>query len=615
MADQALLDMLAAKATKLRVDSIKTTTEAGSGHPTTCLSAADIVATLFFAQMRYDPQDPNNPNNDKFLLSKGHGAPILYSAYAEAGALDPALLMTLRRIDSDLEGHPTPKFPWAYVGTGSLGQGLSIGAGMAANGKYLDKLDYRVYVVMGDGEVAEGAIWEAAGFAAYHKLDNLVGIVDVNRLGQSQETMYEHDLAAYSSKFAAFGWHTIEIDGHDFGQILAALEEAKGVKERPTAILARTLKGKGVSFVENKNGFHGKPMSAEDCEKALAELPLSDEAHDVQIPAPSPAEMAPVPCCTPAVEAPSYAADAKVATREAYGTALAKLGAVDPRIVALDGDVKNSTFADKFLEAHPDRYFECFIAEQNMVGVAVGLANRGKIPFLSSFAAFFCRAYDQIRMAGISLANIKVVGSHAGVSIGEDGPSQMGLEDIAMMRAIPNCIVLYPSDPVSSEKLVAEAARYQGMAYVRTSRPKTGVLYDPTEEFPVGGAKVLKSSDADQATVVAAGVTVHEALEACALLADEGISIRVIDAYSVKPLAKSALLEAAQQTAGTLITVEDHYPEGGLGEAAAAALAPEGVRVHVLAVNGIPRSGKADELLDAFGISARGIVEKVKAII
>ena len=602
-------------ARKLRIHSLRATSEAGSGHPTSCLSAADLVSALFFHAMRFDPKNPVHPHNDRFVLSKGHAAPVLYAALAEAGVWPVERLLTLRNLTSDLEGHPTPRIPWVGAATGSLGQGLSVGVGMALSGKYLEKSDYRVYVLMGDGEIAEGSVWEAAALATHYRLENLIGIIDVNGLGQSQRTMYDHDTTVYHNRFAAFGWHTVTIDGHDISAIVAALDQAQSVKDRPTMIVARTLKGKGVSFLEDRDGWHGKPLKkGEELDKALSELPLNGRGSTIKIASPPGvlSRSALVPALFPA---PDYKLGEKVATRAAYGTALAKLGTSNPLVVALDGDTKNSTFAEKFLAAHKDRYFESFIAEQNMVGAAVGLAACGKIPFVSTFAAFLTRAFDHIRMAAISGVTIKYAGSHCGVSIGEDGPSQMGLEDIAMMRAIPHSTVLYPSDAVSTERLVAAEASLKGTTYLRTSRPATPVLYANNEEFPVGGSKVLRSSPSDQLTVVAAGVTLHEALSAHEILKAIGANVRVIDAYSVKPVDTKGIISAALQTCQRVLVVEDHYYDGGLGDAVLNAVATHGVQVHKLAVTEVPRSGKPEELLDAYGIGARRIVEKVKSLI
>ncbi len=602
-------------ARKLRIHSLRSTAEAGSGHPTSCLSAAELMAALFFHAMRFDPKHPANPQNDRFVLSKGHAAPVLYAALAEAGALPVSQLDTLRKITSDLEGHPTPRIPWVGAATGSLGQGLSVGVGMALNGKYLDKLSARVYVLLGDGEIAEGSVWEAAALASHYQLDNLVGIIDVNGLGQSQRTMYNHDVEVYRARFAAFGWHAVTVDGHNLQEVTAALDTAHTVKNRPTMIVARTLKGKGVSFLEDKEGWHGKPLKkGEELDKALQELPLNGSGGTVHVTAP-PAGVVRTAGTVAPYPPPNYQLGEKVATRAAYGTALAKLGSLNPLVVALDGDTKNSTFAEKFKDAHPDRFFESFIAEQNMVSAAVGFAACGKIPFVSTFAAFLTRAFDNIRMAAVSGIAITYVGSHCGVSIGEDGPSQMGLEDLAMMRAIPNSTVLYPSDAVAAERLVAAAAGLRGATYIRTSRPATPVLYANTEEFPIGGSKVVGSSANDALTVVAAGVTLHEALTASETLKAAGINIRVIDAYSVKPIDSQGLLQAAAQTRNTLVVVEDHYADGGLGDAVLNAVALHSVRVHKIAVTEVPRSGKPEELLDAHGISARRIVEFIKKIV
>jgi transketolase len=619
MTREEKIEFLQEKANRLRVDCLRATTEAGSGHPTSCLSAAELVAALFFHVMRYHPARPDDPANDRFVLSKGHAAPLLYAAWAEAGAFPVERLLELRKLGSTLEGHPTPRFPGARVATGSLGQGLSMAAGMALAAKHIDKAGWRVYALLGDGECAEGAVWEAAAFAAHYRLDNLVAVVDVNRLGQSQHTMYQHDTTTYARRFAACGWQAFEVKGHDLRQVLDAFERIAQVKGQPAAIIARTLKGKGVSFLEDKDGWHGKPVPREELAKALAEIPVNaNPGAAIEIEPPlTPLPPAPRSFAAPTgrMAEPHYQLGQKVATREAYGAALVKLGRVNPLVVAVDGDVKNSTFAEIFTKAQPDRFFECFIAEQNMLGVAVGLAATGKIPFASSFAAFHTRAYDFIRMAAISRANLKIMGTHCGVSIGEDGPSQMGLEDLAMMRAIPGSIVLYPSDAVAMERMVSEAAEQRGIVYLRATRPKTPVIYPNSEKFPLGGAKVLRRSDRDVATIVAAGVTLFEALAAHDELAREGIALRVIDAYSVKPIDRPTLLEAARATGNTLIVVEDHYFDGGLGDAVLSALAPDAVRVFKLAVRDIPTSGKPDELLDAAGLAARHLVAAVKKLV
>lgn len=607
--DASLLSSLKNIATRLRIESIRATTASASGHPTTCMSSAELMAALFFADMRFDPKNPQHPEADRLIMSKGHAAPLLYAMWAEAGFIPRERLTDLRLFTSNLEGHPTPRLPFVDVATGSLGQGLGAGVGCALNARRIGS-PYRTYVLMGDGETAEGAVWEAAASAHFHKLDSLCGIIDINALGQSRGTELEHDLETYRSRWSAFGWHVVAIDGHDLAQVLAALKEARSTTGKPTVILARTLKGKGVSFTEGLPNWHGKALSQEQMQKAFAELeaqmvpetgsPLQIAAPPAARPEPAPGKMAP----------PQFKLGDLVATREAYGTGIAKLGAVDPRVVALDADVKNSTFSDKFEAAHPDRFYQFFIAEQVMVGAAMGLAARGAIPFPSTFAAFLTRAADFIRMAAVGGNNIKLAGSHAGVSIGEDGPSQMALEDFAMTTAQPNFVALYPSDAVCMEKLIGEAAAHYGPVYIRTSRPKTPVIYDNNEEFPIGGLKVVRKGANDTATVIGAGVTLFEALKAHDELKAKGISIRVIDLYSVQPIDAASLIEAGKET-GRLITVEDHYISGGLGDAVARAVAPAGLAVTRLAVPEIPRSGKPDELVDKFGISARHIVNAV----
>ncbi|HUG54620.1 MAG TPA: transketolase [Vicinamibacteria bacterium] len=606
MADDASLSKMAQK---LRRVCLESTAEAGSGHPTTCMSAAEIVSVLFFDEMRWDPADPSGRAADVFVLSKGHAAPVLWAALHEAGAIedDP---MTLRRHDSRLEGHPTPLVPWVRVATGSLGQGLSAASGMAW-ARRLDGEPGRVYVLLGDGEMAEGAVWEAAEFAAFNRLSNLCAVIDLNRLGQSGPTMHQHDAPVYERRLQAFGWETAVVDGHD----VAALKETFARARRssaPFGIVARTLKGKGVSFMEDKEGWHGKPVKkGEELARAVAELGdtsirlrVEPRRYDVHV---RPAE-------APAVVRPSYEKGKEVATREAYGSALAQLARVAPQVVALDGDTKNSTFSERFKEVAPERFAEAYIAEQNMVGAALGMSTEGKVPFASTFACFLTRAYDFIRMAVYSRPrHLVLCGSHAGVSIGEDGPSQMALEDLAMMRALVQATVLYPSDAVCAERLVEVAARTEGIVYIRTSRPKTPVIYGNDEAFPVGGSKTLRRSDKDALTVVAAGVTVFEALAAHDLLRADGIAIRVVDLYSVHPIDADTLRQAAKETRG-IVTVEDHSARGGIGEAVAAVVAGA-TRVQVLAVREIPRSGKPTELLEAHGISAAAIVKAVRAMV
>lgn len=597
-------------AQRLRRHSLEMTAESASGHPTTCLSCAEIMSVLFFEEMRWDPKDPSGADADVFVLSKGHAAPILWAALKEAGAIQDDLL-TLRQYTSPLEGHPTPNSPWVRVATGSLGQGLSAAAGMAW-ARRADGHPGRVFCLMGDGEVAEGSVWEAAAFASFNRLTNLCAIVDVNRLGQSGPTMYEHDTRIYEERFRAFGFDVVVVDGHDVGAVRGVLARARAVTERPQAIVAKTFKGKGVSFLENKDGWHGKPVKkGDELQKALAEL------GDTEIAWPVAARRYPARPAAPAgtiALTPAYTKGQEVATREAYGAALAKLAKASRNVVAIDGDTKNSTFSEKLKDVAPGQFAEGFIAEQNMVGAALGMSSEGKVPFASSFACFLTRAYDFIRMAAYSRpAHLVLCGSHAGVSIGEDGPSQMALEDLAMMRAILGATVLYPSDAVSGERLVEAAARTPGIIYIRTSRPKTRVLYDNAETFPIGGSKTLRSSAKDAATLVAAGVTLHEALAAADRLAAEGIAVRVIDLYSLKPIDAATLQKAATETKA-IVTVEDHSLCGGIGEAVAAAVSGR-APVTMLGVKDLPRSGKPAELMHAHGIDADAIVAAVKRVV
>jgi len=594
----------------IRYYSLVSTTEAGSGHPTSSLSAADLMAGLLFGgAFRFDLDDPRHPNNDRLIFSKGHASPLFYAIWAAAGKVTEKELLTLRKFGSPLEGHPTPAFRYTEAATGSLGQGLSIGVGMALNAKYLVKLPYRTYVLLGDSEMAEGSVWEAMEIAAHYKLSNLVATLDVNRLGQRGETMYGHDLSVYRTRAAAFGWETIVIDGHHLPQIQTAFDQAIRPIDKPVMIIAKTLKGKGVSFIEDKNGWHGKPLKKDELDRALRELGPVDKGLRGTIDPPQGAK----PAGKKAVKAApvSYTADKPVATRYAYGTALTRLAPQYPDMVVLDGEVSNSTYAELFKKAYPDRFFEMFIAEQNMVGTALGLSLRGKIPFVSTFAAFLTRAADQVRMSQYSNGNIKFCGSHAGVSIGEDGSSQMGLEDIALFRAILGSVVFYPSDAVSTEKLVEEMAKHKGICYLRTTRMETPILYRNDEAFWIGGSKILKSSNKDVATVVAAGITLHESLKAYEELKREGILVRVIDLYSVKPVDVATLRQAAEDT-GFIITVEDHYAEGGIADAVRTALSKHPVPVHSLAVRAMPKSGKPAELMDYEGISWKAIVEAVK---
>jgi transketolase len=601
-------------AQQLRVDSIRCSTEAGSGHPTSSMSAADLMAVLLDGHLRYAVADPKNPAGDHLIFSKGHASPLLYSMFKAAGAISDADLLRFRTFGSPLEGHPTPVLPWVDVATGSLGQGLAIAVGVALAGKYLDKLPYRVWVLSGDSEMAEGAVWEAVEHAAYYQLGNLTCVVDVNRLGQRGETMVGWNTAAFAARAHAFGWRTVEIDGHEFDQIDAAYTEAGRATDVPVMILAKTHKGRGVSLVEDKNGWHGKALSTEQAAAAVAEL--GGERHlTIQVRPPQSADPVTLPPSV-TLSLPAYRKGDAVPTRRAYGDALKAIGQAFPNVVVLDGEVNNSTYAETFAEAFPERYFEMFIAEQQLVAAAVGLQVRGWVPFASTFAAFFTRAYDFIRMAAVSRANLKLCGSHAGVSIGQDGPSQMGLEDLAMMRAVSGSTVLYPSDPNQTAHLVAAALHRPGVVYLRTTREKTPVLYDADETFEIGGSAVLRSSARDQATIVAAGITVHEALKAADALAADGIPTRVLDAYSVKPIDEGALHAAARDT-GAVVVSEDHWPEGGLGEAVLAALAgftPFPV-VRTLGVRAMPGSGTPEELMDAAGIGAGHIAEAVRAAV
>jgi transketolase len=596
---------------QLRVDSVRAAAAAGSGHPTSSMSAADLMAVLLDRHFRYDFEHPDNPANDHLVFSKGHASPLVYSLFKAAGAIDDEELLTFRKFGSRLEGHPTPIVPWVDVATGSLGQGLPIAVGIALAGKQLDRLPYRVWALCGDSEMAEGSMWEAFEHAAHSKLDNLTAIIDVNRLGQRGETMHGWDLESYVRRAEACDWHAIAIDGHDVAAIDAAYTEAARVQGRPTAIVARTLKGKGVQAVEDKGGMHGKAL--DDPEEAVAELG-GERNLRVQVAVPDPAE--PHAFESGDLDLPRYDVGSEVATRKAYGEALTAVGAADGRVVALDGEVSNSTYSEIFQAAHPQRFFEMYIAEQQMIAAAVGLQVRGWKPFASTFAAFLTRAYDFIRMAAVSRATIALSGSHAGVSIGEDGPSQMALEDLAMMRAVGGSTVLYPCDGNQAAKLVAAMAGLDGISYIRTTRGATPVVYGPDEEFPIGGSRVLRSSEEDDVTLVGAGITVVEALAAADALAAEGIAARVVDCYSVKPIDAEGLREAAAAT-GALVTVEDHWPEGGLGEAVLAALAvlEEQPRVEVLGVAGMPTSGKPAELLAAAGIDREHIAEAARRLV
>ena len=614
MKNEKMVEQLKKMATLMRYYILFMTTEAGSGHPTSSLSATELMACLFFGGFfRYDADHPQCPNNDRLIFSKGHASPLFYALWAAAGELTEKDLLTYRKFGSPLEGHPTVAFPFVEAATGSLGQGLSIGLGMALNAKYLDKLPYRTYVLLGDSEMAEGSQWESMEIASHYKLGNLTGVLDVNRLGQRGETMYGWDLEAYEKRISSFGWKTLIFDGHSIPEVLAAYEEAMHATDQPVMLIGKTIKGKGVSFIENKNGWHGKPLKREEYDRALKELGEIDKSVRGEISLPE--DLKPKPqAAGGSVKKMDYPADKPVATRKAYGNALVRIFPQFPSLVSLDGEVSNSTYAEIFKEAFPDRFFEMYIAEQNMVGAALGLSRRGKIPFVSTFGAFLSRAFDQIRLSQYSDPNIKFAGSHAGVSIGEDGPSQMALEDMAMMRAILNSVVLYPSDAVSTERLVEEAAKHNGIVFIRTTRMETPILYGPEETFVIGGSKVLRKSDQDKATVIGAGVTLYEALAAHEALRKEGVLIRVIDLYSIKPIDEKTLLQAASDTRA-IITVEDHYPEGGMGEAVRSGLSNSQVPIHCLAVRKKPRSGKPGELLDYEEISRAAIIKKVKEVV
>jgi transketolase len=608
------LDLYRSLARQLRADSIRCSTAAGSGHPTSSLSAADLMAVLLAGHLHYDFERPDMPSNDHLIFSKGHASPLVYAMFRAAGAIDDAEILTFRKFGSRLEGHPTPILPWVDVATGSLGQGLPIAVGVALAGKRLLKAPFHVWVVVGDSESAEGSIWEGFDLAGHAGLENVTAILDINRLGQRGPTELEWDTDAYATRVKAFGWDAIVIDGHDIAQIDDAFARARKAA-RPTAIVARTVKGKGVSFLEDKPGWHGKALDAEQAKQALAEI--GDEpsrAFEV----PSPPAWQPAP--TPPRKAPDLRRYSEpVATRKAYGDAIAALGAARADVVALDAEVSNSTHAEDFKKTAPDRFFEMYIAEQRMVAVAVGMQVVGFVPFASTFAAFLTRAYDFIRMAAISRADIRLSGSHAGVSIGEDGPSQMALEDLAMMRAVHGSTVLYPCDANQAAKLVVAMADLRGISYIRTTREKTAILYGPDDEFAIGGSRVVRGGDPDdRVTVVAAGITVHEAIKAVDELAKAGVKVRLIDAYSVKPIDAKGIASAVRATGGRLVVVEDHWPEGGLGDAVVAGLVSLGVKdiaLRHLAVRDMPSSGKPAELLAAAGIAARDIAAAVRDLL
>jgi len=608
-------------ANQLRILSIQSTDASKSGHPTSCASIAEIMSVLFFNVMQYSTKTPKDAAHDRLILSKGHAAPVLYAAWATAGLFPESDLLNLRKLTSDLEGHPTPRLNFVDVATGSLGQGLSVAAGMAYTGKYIDQLPAKTYCILGDGEVAEGSVWEAMNFAGLKKLDNLVAIFDVNRLGQSQEAPLGHEMEIYAERAKSFGWNTIVVDGHSIKDLLNAFNKANECKGKPTAILAKTFKGKGFPNIEDKLNWHGKPLGVKSAEvlahlnAQLSSTTLNSSINESKINAPV-IDLKKVHLSEP----PTYNATDKIATRFAYGTALVKLGKTNNRVVALDADTKNSTYAEAYMKQYPERFVECYIAEQNLVGVGIGIGCRQRaIPFLSTFAAFFTRAADQLRMAAISQANIKCVGSHCGVSIGEDGPSQMALEDISMFRAIPGATVFYPSDAVSTERACELAAQHHGIDFIRTSRPATSIIYSADTKFEIGKAHVVRKSANDKIVFIGAGVTLHECLKAADQLEKElNLSARVIDLFTIKPLDIETIVENVAAVGNRVLVVEDHYPEGGIGEAVSRALltfgkAPPSVFVH-LAVNEVPRSGQPDELLAKYGIDSQSIVNAVKKL-
>ncbi len=591
---------------QLRVDAVRASSTANSGHPTSSMSAADLMAVLLDRHLHYDFDDPHAPGNDHLIFSKGHASPLYYAMLKIVGAVSDEELLTYRSVGSRLEGHPTPRLPWVDVATGSLGQGLPIGVGVAIAARDLDQLPYRVWVLCGDSELAEGSIWEAAEQASYLRLDNLTAIVDVNRLGQRGQTRHGWDTGAYAQRFRAFGWHTVEIDGHDIAAIDRAFEEAAQHTGQPTVILARTRKGRGVAAVEDKEGKHGKPLPDEA--EALRELGGERDIR-IRVALPDLEHHKPHSFAITQATPPAYDVGSSMATRKAFGQALVGLGAIRPEVVVLDGEVSNSTGTEGFADAFPERFFEFYIAEQQLIAAAVGMQVRGWVPFATTFGAFFSRAYDFIRMAAISRASIRLVGSHVGVSIGKDGPSQMALEDLAALRAVHGSTVLYPCDANQAVQLTCLMADISGISYLRTSRGETPVIYQPGERFEVGGSRVLRSAPDDQVTIVAAGVTVPEALEAADLLAGNGISARVIDAYSVKPIDATTLRHAASET-GRVLTVEDHYPEGGLGDAVLEALATGGTALPVarkLAVREMPASATPAEQMATAGIDSAAI--------
>ena len=621
--NKQMLSTLQRKSLLLRIDSLRSTTEAGSGHPTSCLSAADLISVLFFHTLRLNDSNPFDSANDRFIMSKGHAIPVVYAAWKQRGVITDQELLTLRAVTSPLEGHPTPHFPYNEAATGSLGQGLAIGIGEALAAKK-DRRDYRTYVMLGDGEIAEGSNWEAFELGAYYGLDNIAAIVDCNRWAQSGMGIHGHEVEKYARKIEAFGWDVKVIDGHKLEEIVAALDWAQAVKGKPAAIIAKTFKGYGLPAAQDKSGYHGKPFSREECEYLIERIkqkfsPESPYFDHLTVELPNVVKKIVKPVVQPIAlnlssdaVADQFSLGKKLSPRKAFGYALAALGKASNAVVALDADVKNSTYTEIFESAYAERFIQCFIAEQAMVGIATGLATRGIVPFAATFGAFFSRAYDQIRMAAIGRVPLRLVGTHCGVHIGQDGPSQMALEDLAMFSAVPHAQIFYPADAVSTYKLVESMANYHdGISYLRATRGDLPVLYKTDEQFPVGGCKVLRSSPSDQAVIVAAGITVHEALRAADQLDKQGIKVAVIDLYSVKPFDKKTVLNIARAARNQVITVEDHYIQGGIGATLAAALINDGVQLYQCAVTELSRSGKPDELLALAGIDADSIVKVV----
>ncbi len=617
--DLSLIKELKHRAARIRWLSLKTTAQAGSGHPTSCCSIAEIMSALFFKVMRYDPAKPGSHANDRLVLSKGHAAPALYAAWCEAGYLKEEEVFTLRKMGSRIEGHPMPILPFVDVATGSLGQGLSVGLGIAQQQHAVVKNGARTFVILGDGEVAEGSVWEAFSLAASMNRDNLIAIIDVNRLGQSRETMHGHDMRTYARKVEAFGWEAIVIeDGHDIEQVLKAFEQGLNVKGKPVCLIAKTFKGGGLSNVADKDNWHGKPiMPGNGLEEAIAEV-----EKDIMKTPPAPAIAHPEEIrgkiiegpVAPEVEPPPYKKGEKVATRQAVGTALVALGKADERVWVVDGDTQNSTYAQKFGEKFPERFVECFIAEQNMAGVSAGLASRGLIPFATTFGAFLARAFDQVRMAALSGLKVKLIGTHAGISIGEDGPSQMALEDLAAFATLPNGTLLYPSDAVSAYNCIVNLGRHDGPGYVRLSRPANEVIYDADEKFPIGGLKLLKKAGKPALTVISAGVIIHEILKAVKTI-DTQDQIQVVDLYCLKPFPKAELQEIIKASAGKVVVFEEHAPEGGVGSSVALNMAGSIKEFKHVAVTSVPKSGTPEELLASFGLSAEKIAETLKSLI